>query len=148
MTNGTLRIKVSYRLVIAFLGMLLISSSFSSYAQEINGCVLQEDQWQILILNEDSGSKTLDFMYNPCNLDLLNNVYLNMEIENNSPVELVADIGYYGPISYKYNEGRHIIPAQSTKEMKLILYRGMRFLPAEVIIFMWEMRQDIIHRSC
>ncbi len=123
MTNGTLRIKVSYQLVIAFLGMLVITSSLSSYAQEINGCVLQEEQWQILILNEDEGSKTLEFIYNPCNLNLLSDVFLRIDVENNSPVELVADISYHSDLSWKDNAGRHIIPAQSTKDLNLILYR-------------------------
>jgi hypothetical protein len=117
------REKVFFRLFNASLGLLLIAISFNSYGQQINGCVLQDDQWQILILNEDEGSKTLEFVYNPCNLNLLTDVFLKIEVENNSPVELVADISLHSSVSWKDNEGRHIIPAQSSKDLKLILYR-------------------------
>jgi len=120
MTKG--RENIMLRLFIASLGLLWITSMYS-YGQQINGCVLQEDQWQIVILNQDQGSKTLEFLYNPCNLNLLDDVFLKIEVENNSLVDLVADISMHSAVSWKDNAGRHIVPAQSTKDLKLILYR-------------------------
>ena len=109
--------KIFIRQFVASLGLLWITSSFNSYAQTINGCGLQEDSWQIVILNGDEGSKTLIFDYNPCNLDLLNDISLSIDVENTSPIELVADISYHSSVSWKKNEGRHIIPAQSNKDL-------------------------------
>jgi hypothetical protein len=89
----------------------------------IQGCDLDINKWQSVIINQAQGKKTIEFNYNKCNLDLSKYSYMGIDVENKSSSRIIVDIVYNGPYKNHVNQGRYFVSENETKQNKLILNR-------------------------
>lgn len=100
-------------LIFSFLLSLI---SIQSSAQVLEACTLDEASFTPI-------NERIAFNFGACKLDLSQDTYLAIDIQNNSGKQLIVDLKYRGPKKHHENQGRFFVEAGSAKTLKLILYR-------------------------